>query len=380
MKHYLFLVYFFTILTPLLALTPPPLKSSYGGYIQSDYYLFHPGGVTDNFKIRSAAVVIKGTVGNHLSFQMTPDFGDGKLNLLDAYIDLRLTPLVSFRSGKSKTPFGLERLQPVTETAFISFRYPTQIAPNRDIGLSIYGHHAKTGLSYATGLFNGAPDGGSSDTDLDNNKEWVGRVFWNITPDIGFGVAQSIGNKSAHSTPPSYSSPGLRKIFNYSTATRLDGTHHRFSPQFYFFSKNGYGFSGEYAVTSQALSNGTSSTTAHHTAYNLIGYYVFTGEAPSYSGLVPHTYFDPTEKTWGALEAVVHLSAIDFDDTVFRNTLASSTSSVSKATTIGAGLNWYLTPNARLSLNLESTAFDKGASQGNKSGETVISSRLRLKF
>ena len=182
------------ILFAILASTTSTIASfRVNGYAQSDYYVFQNKGVTDNFKLRSATIIAKGNIAKNVKFQIAPDFGQGKVELIDAYIDITLNPLLTIRSGKGKAPFGLERLQPVTDTPFIAFGYPTQIAPNREVGLSLYGKDAFTGLSYSTGLFNGAPDGGSDDTDNENQKDWIGRIFWNPTSEIGIGIAQSIG-------------------------------------------------------------------------------------------------------------------------------------------------------------------------------------------
>ena len=78
---------------------------------------------------------------------------------------------------------------------------------------------------------------------------------------------------------------------------------------------------------------------------------------------------------------LAHYGALDIDDDVFRDGLASLSTSVSDAKTVGFGLNWYLNGATRLSLNLESTQFLGGAVGGaNRADETVMSTRFRVKY
>src|SRR4051812_31142731 len=74
-----------------------------GGYVQADSRSFfddsaHVG--VDSFVLRRVRPIFQGTVFKYVDFRVMPDFGDGKVVLQDAYLDLRYTPLAVFRAGK----------------------------------------------------------------------------------------------------------------------------------------------------------------------------------------------------------------------------------------------------------------------------------------
>ena len=105
------------------------------------------------------------------------DFAGGKLVIYDAYADVKLRPEFRFRFGKFKVPFGLERLQPANSIALAERAAPTEIAPNRDLGIQLSGDVADAVLSYAVGLFNGNVDNSTIDAELDDDKEVAARLF-----------------------------------------------------------------------------------------------------------------------------------------------------------------------------------------------------------
>ena len=113
-----------------------------GGYVQSDgqFYVKDTANVgTDTFVMRRVRPDIQGMVGKYINFRILPDFGAGTTALQDAYLDLRYSPKLSLRSGKFKSPVGLERLQSATDLVFILRALPTSLVPNRDLGLQLSG-------------------------------------------------------------------------------------------------------------------------------------------------------------------------------------------------------------------------------------------------
>ena len=65
----------------------------------------------DTFLVRRARPIIEGTLYDKYDFRIMPDFGNGKQQLFDAYLQARFLPEVQLRVGKYKSPFGQERLQ-----------------------------------------------------------------------------------------------------------------------------------------------------------------------------------------------------------------------------------------------------------------------------
>ena len=133
--------------------------------------------VTDTFELRRARPILEGTVSRFFDFRLAPDFGEGKTTLFDAYIDWRFAPWIRLRAGKFKPPVGLERLQSASDTSFVERALPTNLVPNRDVGLQLGGDILEGVVSYAAGVFNGVPDGASADLDTNDNKETEARVF-----------------------------------------------------------------------------------------------------------------------------------------------------------------------------------------------------------
>jgi phosphate-selective porin OprO/OprP len=133
-------------------------------YVQADGRFF-PGGAatlgTSTFFLRRARSVTDVTLWKYFALRLTPDFGQGRVVLFDAYLDFRPATQFGLRAGKTKPPIGLERLQSATDLRFVERGLPTDLVPNRDVGLQAFGDLAGGQLSYAIGVFNGVADLGN---------------------------------------------------------------------------------------------------------------------------------------------------------------------------------------------------------------------------
>lgn len=376
-----------------------------GGYVQLDgrFYLDDDKhGATDTFTLRRVRPIIEGTVAKYVDFRIMPDFGGGKTVLQDAYLNARYWPAAKLQVGKFKAPFGLERLQSGTATLFVERALPTSLVPNRDLGLQLHGDFAEGTVSYALGVFNGVPDGGSGDEDTNDGKDVVGRLF--IQPfrktDIdwlkgfGVGVAASRGNaQGSLSSPdlPTFKTSGQKTFFSYrsnSPATDdktviADGRRTRVSPQAYYFA-GPFGLIGEYVRSEQEvkIKKGAAFTSEDlaHKAWQVSGSWVLTGEDASFKGVKPKHPFNLDSGNWGALELAGRYHELEVDEDAFP-VFADAAKSAEKASAWGVGLNWYLNNNVKLVLNYEETDFDGGAA-GNKDrpNEKLILSRFQIAF
>src|SRR5438876_1774281 len=108
------------------------------GYMQIDgrFYVSPRQVDTSTFLLRRIRPILQGTIYKNLEFRIMPDFGLGQFVLQEAYGDLRFWPKASLRFGKYKGPFGLERLQSAADLTFIDRSLPTNLAPNRDVGVT----------------------------------------------------------------------------------------------------------------------------------------------------------------------------------------------------------------------------------------------------
>jgi len=374
----------------------------------------------DKFYLRRVRPIIEGTVWKYFDYRIMPDFAGGNFRLFDAYTDFRYFRHASLAAGKFKAPVSLERLQSASALPFIERAFPTQLAPNRDVGVMLHGEFDRPGngtdfsklernrtyggnfpmyqypdfFSYQFGIFDGSRNNGSIDSDQNDSKELQARVFSHpflhsgIEPleGLGLGVAGTWGQPNDDQLS-SFQSPGLNTIFRYNSNARSDGTAYRVYPQMYWI----YGpfqFVGEYALSDQDLENQTvvngqshavAKTNETSQAWNATVSYVLTGEDNVFlnQGIKPRHPFDPFEGHWGAFQAAARFSTINFDNDVFENTgtaekpiypFADPRSAVANATTWALGVNWWLNPNYKLMFDYSQTSYNDGAGTFSNSG------------
>ena len=344
---------------------------------------------TDTFELRRARPIIEGTAGKFFDFRVQPDFGEGKTVLFDAYVDWRFASWIRLRAGKFKPPLGLERLQSASETAFVERALPTNLVPNRDVGLQVYGDVLDGVFSYALGLFNGVPDGANVDLDTNDSKEVATRVFFQpfkkssllSLQNLGFGVGASFGHSvgtAAVTSLPSYKTPGQQNFFSYRITTAADGRRDRLSPQAYWYVGR-FGLLAEQVQTSQDVRTGTSREDMENTAWQVTGTFALTDDRPSYRGIAPKRPFDPASHAWGAFEIVARAGALRVDKAAFP-VFADPAAAPAVARERGLGVNWYLNRNVRLMLDYIDTRFNGGDAAGDREDEKVLINRLQIAF
>ena len=402
---------------------------------------FHDAG--DSWLIRRARLDIEATLFGKYDFRITPDFGQGIVNVAYAYIDARFDPAFKIMAGKFKSFVSLERLQSASDIKLIERSYVANaLLPNRDLGIAAHGDlpFYQGRLEYAFGLVNGVSDGGdiSTGTEFGGRKEFTGWLFAtpfvndvSVLSGLGFGAAATYTDVSGErnlnftdTTPadatrnglPSYRSDGQNVFFRYASAAVADGARIRFSPQAYYYIGS-LGILTEYAQVIQDVSLTTGGSppgggagadtvfipntgnTLHHQAWHVTASYLLTGETASFKGVNPKENFD-FRKGWGAWEVVGRYSEITLDEdtfkdptgTTFTGAYANLSESAKRARSLTGGVNWYLNPNVRVAVNYSETWFDGGAGIGvlpiNASGtnvqdrpdERAFFTRLQLAF
>ena len=366
------------------------------GYAQADGR-FYPSDddkvIGNSFFLRRARPILEASVGRYFDFRIMPDFAQGQTTLFDAYWEGKFLPELTVRAGKSKTPVGSERLQSATDITFAERGLPTNLAPNRDIGLQVAGDISQGVFAYQVGVFDGVPDLGNGDADLNDSKDVAGRVF--LQPfkrgslkGLGFGISGSTGNElgSATSTGlPGYRSPSQQTVFRYRTDAAVpansviaDGRRNRVSPHAYL-GLGSLGVLGEYIVSSQEVRLGSSASKLSHRAWGASAGFFLTGEQAGFRSPMPKQPFDLAEKTWGAFEIAARYGELDLDDDAFP-IYANPSSSVSKEKALGLGVNWYLTKQVKVSVNYEHTTFDGGAADGDRPSEDFVVTRFQHSF
>jgi phosphate-selective porin OprO and OprP len=367
------------------------------GYVQFDSRFFLDDDekpAIDTFTLRRVRPIFEGTLAKIFDFRIMPDFGGGTTVLQDAYMEARFNPAFRVRAGKFKPPVGLERLQSGTDILFVERALPTNLVPNRDLGVQISGDFAGGITSYQVGVFNGVLDGGSGDGDTNDEKDVAARLFFQpfVTgtgplKNLGFGIAGSSGNQSGTATAPglpSYRSPGQQTVFSYRAdgtapnTTIADGRHVRIVPQAYLYS-GPFGLLAEYASSRQDVARGAVSETLEHTSWQVAASWVIAGGEPTFRSVNPKTVFDLSAHTWGAFEVKVRWNKLDIDDATFP-VFANPASAIRSEQSLAAGLNWYLNRNVRLLFDYERATFDGGAATGDREDEKIFFSRFQIQY
>ncbi|MEJ2789867.1 MULTISPECIES: porin [unclassified Pseudoxanthomonas] len=376
------------------------LKSANGDYevkirglIQGDGRFFSsgvPSGTYDTFLLRTARPTIEGTLGKWIGFRFTPEFAGDSASIVDAYADLKFSPAATVRLGKFTSPVGLERLQSSSALSDVERALPSELAPNRDIGVQLQGELAGSKLSYAIGVFNGTVDGrDAATTNPDDEFEVAGRLFVEPFKDgagfwsgLGFGIGGSAGDTvgTGNNILPRYRTPGQVQFFNYRSAVAADGRRTRWSPQGYFY-RNGFGLLAEYIASKQELVVAGNAAELENTAWQATASYVLTGEDASYRGVVkPSNPFSPGKGGWGAWELVGRYGELEIDEGAFP-LFADASVSARRAKAWTLGVNWYLTSNLKLVFNYLDTQFEGGAAAGaDREDEKAVFSRLQVAF
>lgn len=335
----------------------------------------------DTFVLRRARPIIEGTVFRDFDFQFVPDFGGSAVQIFDANLNYRYRPELQLKAGKFKGPVGLENLQSDSTLPFNERGLVSNFMPTRNVGVSLWGDIADGLFSYTAGAFNVAGDGRNpGTTDFGDDKEFAGRLF--VHPfkktsvvglqGFGFGLGGSYSqvNSNANGLPgttggtrPGYVTSGLQQFFAYNPVNGTvvaDGGQWRLSPQFTYLW-GAVGLLGEYAISHQSVQNSFNLGKAEleHTAWQLSAQWVLTGEPASFTGINPTRPFSFGSGGWGAWQLVGRFGQLNIDGDTFPN-FANPTTSANRATSWGAGVNWWLNRNVRLMTSFSHTSFDGG--------------------
>lgn len=375
---------------------PGGLEVKLRGLVQADLRQFADGSTqNDGFLFRRIRPTLEGTWGPLVGFRLTPEFAGDSATIVDAYVDLKFDPRATVRVGKVKGPVGLERLQYGGTTAFVERGFPTELAPNRDLGAQLQGDVFGGVLNYTVGVYNGTVDGRDAVTsNPDGEFEYAGRLFWEPFKNsdgnlgtLGIGVAASVGDTfgAGNNFLPRYRTPGQEQFFGYGSNIAANGERLRKTVQGYYY-RGPLGLLGEWITSSQDVRvvSGTGAGTRaklENEAWQVVAGWVLTGEDASFRGVVkPSSPFTIGKEGWGALEVVGRYGRLDIDDAAFP-LFANAAASASGARSWGVGLNWYLTQNLKLATSYTQASFDGGAAAGaDREDEKALFTRAQLSF
>ena len=347
---------------PALAETDADSRVRFGALVQGDGRFYQGDGAPPStFLMRRVRPYFDGTFSDFIRVRFDADFGEGKVILYDAYVDLRGWDWLSVRAGRFSPSIGLELLRYPGNLVFVERGLPTALVPNRDVGLELRGELWSGRVRWAAGVFNGVPDGAMADADLNDAKDFDARLFVRpfrglpstLLDDFGVGLSGSSGvHRGTAEAPllPSFKSMGQVTFFSYASGTIANGRHQRLAPQL-FWTAGPFGALAEWTWSRQEVLNGQGAQLTHRARQVALSL-LLTGERATYGAVTP-------SRPSGAFEIAARYNDLDVDPAAFP-AFADPLKSARGARAVGAALNWYLSIHARLGIDFERTVFEGG--------------------
>ncbi len=186
-----------------------PLQLS--GYTEVRYRQADP--LKDTFDVRRARLSLRGDLGSGFDYRLQAEFAGSSAKVLDAVLGWRRADGLKVTAGQFKIPFSQENLQSSNTMELINRSMVvaamsargldvTGDQNGRDIGIQASGtfplFSSPSALEYAAGLFNGS---GTNRTDLNDQKDLVGRVVFRPLEGLSVGMSGYEGRYTPSSAP-----------------------------------------------------------------------------------------------------------------------------------------------------------------------------------
>jgi phosphate-selective porin OprO/OprP len=350
------------------------------------------GKTIDQFQNQTVRLGFEGALARIVNYKIQADFSQGSVALQDAYTEIRFDDAFKVLFGKFQVPLGWERYIAPGDLDFYNRALPSDIAPNRDVGVQVSGDLFGKRLQYALAAVNGGADGSNINGDVNGDKDGYARIWtspgkgsgikW--LEGLGFGVAGSFGNhditlasyKSAEGQSNVVSTP----FFSWLAADSSRGEGWRIAPQA-SWTAGPFWIWGEWIRSVEQVYKGSTTTAASYvtdsvgtgssdkgelfghlkaasttasqpgkdlgvTAWQAGASWVVTGEDASEQGVTPR---HPTR-----------ISGLSVDDAAFP-LYADTGSSARAALAWAVAANWHLIKGTRLQVSYERTSFEGGA-------------------
>ncbi|MGH7788655.1 MAG: OprO/OprP family phosphate-selective porin [Candidatus Binatia bacterium] len=337
-------------------------KLNIGAKTQLDWNVSDPGigvkrmfglqGTYTGVEFRRARIALAGTVYKNVDYKFEYDFADGSPAFKDVYMGVKGLPIVQYvRVGHFKEPFSLEEITSDDFTTFMERSLPNAFAPSRNTGIAAMPVFFEEHMTVTAGAFRETNNSGYG---YGNDQEY------NVTARItGVPVYRDEGRNLIH-LGLSYSHK-FRHMENISFAQRPES--HLFpvnlvntqsietdgvdliNPEIAFV-RGPLSVQAEYM---NALVQQVDASNPDFGSFYVYASYFLTGEQRPYrlatgafDRIMPRSNFTSDLKHWGAWELAARFSRLDLDsEDIDGGTLDDIT----------AGVNWYLNPNMRITVN-----------------------------
>ncbi|MBI3269818.1 MAG: hypothetical protein HYZ53_12405 [Planctomycetes bacterium] len=324
---------------------------------QSRFFIDHTRD-NDSFFVREARLEMEGTVYKDYEFKVQADFGKGAAQLQDGFVGWKKLPWLGLRVGQLKEPFSLQQL---TSARFIDFveRSPMDLlTPGRDLGVQLAGKCWDGRIEYALGFFNG--NGKNNAADANDDKDLAARIVLRpFLPDdnallkgLRIGAAVTDGNqKQNQGNFTTLDSATTFLAMNAGVRARGDRTRWNVEGAWTYgpFKLQGEATWQDLELN-RAVNGVVSDEGIDFTSYYVEGLWVVTGESPAYDRRKPAKNFG-SDGGPGQIELALRYSQFWVDDDIFARGFANTGNSTEGLDNWTAGVNWWLNPNTRVSVN-----------------------------
>jgi phosphate-selective porin OprO and OprP len=331
------------------------VKLQTGVIIQDDWAAIDQEGPTTTtsgarggHEFRRARLSVSGTVRDNIEFKAEYDFAGGVAGFKDVWLGMKSVPYVgTVRLGHFKEPFSLDELTSDPFVTFMERGLPNAFAPSRNVGIMLTNSCLDDRLTWAAGAFQNADDFGNG---LGQNWDFTGRVtglpcakandrFIHAGLGLSFrnppdGAVRYSARPEAHLAPKLVDTGTIAADSVTLIGPELAIEHGPFSLQ------------GEYTV---AKVNTSAGPDVDFQSYYVLGSYFITGENRPYrrttgvfDRVIPKRSFLDGHGGPGAWEVAMRYSNIDLNDGPVTG---------GKLNDWTFGVNWYLNPVTRFTLN-----------------------------
>ncbi|HEV8711274.1 MAG TPA: porin [Candidatus Binatia bacterium] len=336
----------------------------------------------DSFFLDRVRFYVEGVLYKYFQYKIENDFTSSS-GLRDAYLNVTYFPQANVQIGQYKVPFSYEallskRYLDLVERSAVTL---STVNPSRDIGFMVHGRVAGGLLNYQLAVLNGS---GQNTADNNSAKDLAARFVLapfisqkdSLLSGLNFGGAVTYGHE-----PKSKSIVGTSPTgFQFFRAVDVRGDRLRVGGHLAWFY-GPYSLTGEYIYTSeerQSLGKDQVDLSDFVTQGGYIGgTWLLSGEnkifnKPNRPLLI---FLDPTGKMdgWGSWELAARYETFSLD-----NEGGSGKPGALKRNTFEAarlGLNWYLNPWTRVSVEYLYSLFDD-AKRSPRLGHHAVNSLL----
>jgi phosphate-selective porin OprO/OprP len=362
---------------------------------QVDYRGFptkNQGILQSQFFIPRERWYFTGNLTKNVGYYTVINRGYGTLDLLDAFISLRVDDRLRLRVGRMKTPYLYEYFS-IAEGDLIAPErslFADNMGLNRQIGMLFLGNLFDDRLSYATGVFNGPRNSFGA---FDSSKDWIGTITTrpflttNNLPALRYlnlGGSWDTGYQSNTPPQPTYfetandqtGGTGAQSVSPTFLALNKNvieqGERAQWAAHAVWFYKSfflmaeygggraGYGFSGS-----------KYSTPVNYNGWFVQASYMLTGEELTrrVSVLQPRRdfnfdWFKGGEFRPGAVELQARYSTMSLGQNIFTAGLADPALYTNHVWATDMGINWYLNFYVKIQLDWQHAGFGNLVTMG----------------